>query len=54
MNKNIESKKEYGLRRMFNKILQVIAKSSFLSGYMRARVQKLRGGKFDDVSTVVL
>tara|TARA_B100001758_G_C17987207_1_gene391270 strand:- start:107 stop:589 length:483 start_codon:yes stop_codon:yes gene_type:complete len=54
MNKNIESKKEYGLRRMFNKILQVIAKSSFLSGYMRARVQKLRGVKFDDVSTVFL
>ena len=54
MNKNIELKKEYGLRRMFNKILQVIAKSSFLSGYMRARVQKLRGVKFDDVSTVFL
>ena len=54
MNKNIESKKEYGLRRMFNKILQVIAKSSFLSGYMRARVQKLRGVRFDDVSTVFL
>tara|TARA_B100000214_G_scaffold56448_1_gene36222 strand:+ start:6277 stop:6756 length:480 start_codon:yes stop_codon:yes gene_type:complete len=54
MNKNIESKKEYGLKRIFNKILQVIAKSSFLSGYMRARVQKLRGVKFDDVSTVFL
>ena len=49
MNKEIESKKEYGLRRFVNKILQAIAKSSLLSGYMRARLQKLRGVNFDDV-----
>ena len=54
MNKNKESKKEYGLRRFFNKILQSIAKSSLLTGYMRARVQKWRGVNFDDVSTVFL
>jgi acetyltransferase-like isoleucine patch superfamily enzyme len=54
MNKEIESKKEYGLRRFVNKILQAIAKSSLLSGYMRARLQKLRGVNFDDVSTVFL
>ena len=54
MSKEIESKKEYGLRRFVNKILQAIAKSSLLSGYMRARLQKLRGVNFDDVSTIFL
>ncbi len=54
MNSEIESEKKYGFRRVFNKILQSIAKSSLLSGYMRARVQKLRGVNFDDVSTVFI
>tara|TARA_B100001758_G_C18196787_1_gene497564 strand:+ start:221 stop:703 length:483 start_codon:yes stop_codon:yes gene_type:complete len=54
MSRDTESKKKYGFRRLFNKILQAIAKSSFLSGYMRARIQKLRGVNFDDVSTVFL
>tara|TARA_B100001142_G_C14177851_1_gene594943 strand:- start:418 stop:900 length:483 start_codon:yes stop_codon:yes gene_type:complete len=54
MTREIESRKRYGLRRLFNKILQPIAKSSLLSGYMRSRVQKLRGVNFDDVSTVFL
>ena len=52
MSKKIESEKSYGLRRFVNKILQAIAKSSLLSGYMRSRLQKLRGVNFDDVSTV--
>ena len=51
---NKESKKMYGIRRLFNKLLQFFAKSSLLSGYMRARLQKLRGVNFDDVSTVFL
>lgn len=54
MSRNIESRKKYGLRRLVNKILQAIAKSSLLSGYMRARVQKLRGVNFDDPSKVFL
>ena len=44
----------YGVRRVFNKLLQFFSKSSLLSGYMRARLQKLRGVNFDDVSTVFL
>ena len=54
MSKKIESEKAYGLRRFVNKILQAIAKSSLLSGYMRSKLQKLRGVNFDDVSTVFL
>ncbi|MBU45904.1 MAG: transferase [Flavobacteriales bacterium] len=54
MSKDTESKKKYGVRRLINKILQAIAKSSFLSGYMRARIQKLRGVHFDNVGTVFL
>ena len=54
MRLDIESKKNYGFRRVLNKILQSISKSSLLSGYLRARLQKLRGVKFDDVSTVFL
>tara|TARA_B100000767_G_scaffold260942_1_gene272055 strand:+ start:638 stop:1120 length:483 start_codon:yes stop_codon:yes gene_type:complete len=54
MSRDTESKKRYGFRRLFNKILQAIAKSSLLSGYMRARLQKLRGVNFDDVSTIFL
>lgn len=54
MSRDIESKKRYGFRRLFNKILQAIAKSSLLSGYMRSRVHKLRGVNFDDVSTVFI
>jgi len=49
-----ESEKMYGIRRVFNKLLQFFSKSSLLSGYMRARLQKLRGVNFDDVSTVFL
>ena len=49
-----ESKKMYGIRRVFNKLLQFFSKSSLLSGYMRASLQKLRGVNFDDVSTVFL
>ena len=49
-----ESKKMHGIRRVFNKLLQFFSKSSLLSGYMRARLQKLRGVNFDDVSTVFL
>ena len=44
----------YGIRRIFNKLLHFFSKSSLLSGYMRARLQKLRGVNFDDVSTVFL
>jgi acetyltransferase-like isoleucine patch superfamily enzyme len=54
MSKEIESKKKYGVRRFINKILQVIAKSSLLSGYMRARIHKWRGVHFDNVSTVFI
>jgi acetyltransferase-like isoleucine patch superfamily enzyme len=54
MSKQIESKKNYGLRRFVNKILQVIARSSLLSGYVRARIHKLRGVHFYDVSTVFI
>ena len=54
MSKKIESEKAYGLKRFVNKILQAIAKSSLLSGYIRSRLQKLRGVNFDDVSTVFL
>ena len=54
MSRDLESRKKYGLRRLFNKVLQAIAKSSLLSGYMRARVQKLRGVNFDDASKVFL
>ena len=41
MSRDIESKKRYGFRRLFNKILQAIAKSSLLSGYMRARLENV-------------
>lgn len=54
MSKEVESKKEYGVRRFVNKILQVIAKSSLLSGYIRARIHKLRGVQFHNVSTVFI
>lgn len=54
MSRDLESRKKYGLRRLFNKVLQAIAKSSLLSGYMRSRVQKLRGVNFDDASKVFL
>jgi len=52
--RDIESRKKYGLRRLVNKVLQAIAKSSLLSGYMRSRLQKLRGVNFDDASKVFL
>ena len=52
MKKDMEARKHFGLRRLCNKILHAIAKSSLLSGYIRARLQQLRGVKFDDVSTV--
>ncbi len=52
MSRYLESKKKYGIRRVINKFLHVIAKSSLLSGYMRSRIQKLRGVNFDDVNTV--
>jgi len=54
MSKEIESKKEYGIRRFINKILQVVARSSLLSGYIRARIHQLRGVQFNDVSTVFI
>ena len=54
MSEKIESEKAYGVKRFVNKILQAIAKSSLLSGYMRSRLQKFRGVNFDDVSTVFL
>ena len=54
MSEKIESEKAYGVKRFVNKILQAIAKSSLLSGYMRSRLQKYRGVNFDDVSTVFL
>ena len=54
INKNKGSKKNYGVKRVRNKLLQFLAKSSLLSGYMRSRLQKFRGVKFDDVSTVFL
>ena len=54
MSRDKESQKKYGLRRVINKILQTLAKSSLFSGYMRSRLQKLRGVNFDDVSTVFL
>ena len=54
MSRDLESRKKYGLRRLFNKVLQAIAKSSLLSGYMRSRVQKLRGVNFEDPGKVFL
>lgn len=54
MSKKIESEKAYGLRRFVNKILHVIARSSLLSCYVRARIHKLRGVRFHDVSTVFI
>ena len=54
MSKEIESQKKYGVRRFLNKILHVIAKSSLLSGYARARIHKLRGVNFHNVSTVFI
>ena len=54
MSRDTESQKKYGLRRLINKILQALAKSCLLSGYIRSRLQKLRGVIFDDVSTVFL
>jgi len=54
MSRDTESKNKYGLRRLINKILQALAKSTLLSGYMRSRVQSLRGVNFDDPSKVFL
>ena len=54
MEKNLESGKIYGVRRLINKLLQAIAKSSLLSGKIRARLQSYRGVKFNNVSTVFL
>lgn len=54
MSRDTESNKKYSLRRLINKVLQSIAKSSLLSGYMRSRVQMLRGVNFDDPSKVFL
>mgnify|MGYP001221714314 CR=1 FL=1 len=54
MSRDTESKNKYGFRRLINKILQALAKSTLLSGYMRSRLQSLRGVNFDDPSTVFL
>lgn len=54
MSRDKESKKNYGIRRLFNKILQALAKSSLLSGYMRARIQKIRGVKIDNPNSVFI
>ena len=54
MSRDTESKNKYGFRRLINKILQALAKSTLLSGYMRSRLQSLRGVNFDDPSKVFL
>ena len=54
MSRDKESKKKYGIRRLFNKILQALAKSSLFSGYMRARIQKIRGVKIDNPNSVFI
>ena len=46
MNKEIESKREYGLRRLVNKILQAIARSSLIPIKMRSILQSMRGVNF--------
>ena len=50
MNKEKESKREYGLRRVINKILQAIARSTLASIKMRAVLQSMRGVNFKNVS----
>ena len=54
MNKELESKKKYGLRRVLNKILQAIARSSLLSGHMRVRLQSMRGVHFKNTGTTFI
>ena len=54
MSRDKETNKKYGLRRLFNKILQALAKSSLFSGYMRARIQKIRGVKIDNPNYVFI
>ena len=54
MNKKLESKKEYGLRRLINKLLQSIARSSLLSGRIRVRLQAMRGVNFKNTRTTFI
>ena len=49
MNKEIESKREYGLRRLVNKILQAIARSSLVPIKMRSILQSMRGVNFKNI-----
>ena len=53
-NREIEAYQQRNFKRVINKILQMIAKSSFLPGSWRARVQKYRGVQFKNVKSVFL
>tara|TARA_B100001758_G_scaffold62460_1_gene51987 strand:- start:15765 stop:16250 length:486 start_codon:yes stop_codon:yes gene_type:complete len=50
MNKEIESKREYGLRRVINKVLQAIARSTLVTIKMRVVLQSMRGVNFKNIS----
>ncbi len=52
MTKKIEATKKKNVGRIFGKILQIISKNALLPGHIRARLQKYRGVKFDNVNTV--
>lgn len=51
-NKNLESNKDLGIKRVFDKILDAFAKSSIMPGKYRALFQKWRGVKFENVKSV--
>lgn len=52
MQKDQEAKHGNGIQRIIGKLLIIFTKSTLIPGKYRARIQKLRGVQFDDVSTV--
>lgn len=54
MSKEIEARKVTSFRRVFNKLIHILAKKEIFPGSIRARLHKMRGVKFDDVGSVFM
>ena len=51
---NADSKKNIGIRRLFNNLLHSISKSAMISSKIRVFIHSLRGVKFENMNTVFI
>ena len=51
---NADSKKNIGIRRLFNNLLHSISKSAMISSKTRVFIHSLRGVKFENMNTVFI